>query len=484
MEIDRLTCERALEARDARFDGWFFTAVHSTKIYCRPSCPARTPLLHRVDFYSTSAAAQAAGYRACKRCRPDAVPGSPAWAPRSDVAARAIRLIADGVVEREGVVGLAARLHYSTRHIQRLLVEEVGVGSLELARAERARIARVLLETTDLPMSQVAFGAGFGSLRQFNDTIRDVFADTPSEVRRRRRPEPGSSGVVTLRLAYRRPLNVDSLFGHLVATATPGVEKWDGESLLQAVRLSYGRAFVSLRPAADYVVMRAELDDLRDLTSLVSRVRAELDLDADPVLIAEHLSRSAALQPLVRLAPGRRLPGALDPVAMTLRAVLGQHISTKAAATLAGSLARSLGEPTGREDLTYLFPTPEALTNASDELLAMPAARRATLRAVATALTSGDLDVRPGCDRDAARHQLATIRGVGPWTCGVVAMRALGDPDEPLLGDLGVRRALATLDLGEEDTQQWRPWRSYAVQYLWATSDHPVNQLPPTKETT
>jgi len=230
--------------------------------------------------------------------------------------------------------------------------------------------------------------------------------------------------------------------------------------------------------------MRAELDDLRDLTSLVSRVRAELDLDADPVLIAEHLSRSAALQPLVRLAPGRRLPGALDPVAMTLRAVLGQHISTKAAATLAGSLARSLGEPTGREDLTYLFPTPEALTNASDELLAMPAARRATLRAVATALTSGDLDVRPGCDRDAARHQLATIRGVGPWTCGVVAMRALGDPDEPLLGDLGVRRALATLDLGEEDTQQWRPWRSYAVQYLWATSDHPVNQLPPTKETT
>lgn len=398
------------------------------------------------------------------------------------MAARVMRLIRDGVVEREGVAGLASRVHYSQRHLQRLLVDEVGAGPLQLARAERIRSARVLLETTTMPMVDVAHAAGFASVRQFNDTMREMAGRTPSEIRRHHRGTLDTPGQISLRLAYREPFNVDSLFGHLIATATPGVEYWDGEWLHQGLRLQHGTAFVALRPENGYVSLRAEVDDLRDLTSLVSRVRTQLDLDADPVLIGEHLSTSPALAREVATAPGRRIPGSADPVAMTIRAVLGQQISTRAAAGLAGRLAAVLGEPTGREGITHLFPTPAVVAEAPDEVLAMPATRRATVRAVARAMAEGELDVEPGCDRDEARRVLSSVRGVGPWTCGVVAMRALADPDEPLLGDLGVRRAMGALGLTDENSTAWRPWRSYAVQYLWATSDHPVNHLPTKKE--
>ncbi len=483
MEPDQQTCERALLARDARFDGWFFTGVHSTRIYCRPSCPARTPSLLGVTFYASAATAQAGGFRACKRCLPDSVPGSPEWSPRSDVVARAVRLIHDGVVEREGVNGLARRLHYSSRHLHRLLQHELGVGPLELARAERARVARVLLETTDLPMSDVAFGSGFGSLRQFNDTIREVFAVTPSDLRKRRRPPIAQQGSISLRLAYRPPLNVPSLFGHLIATGVPGVERWDGTTFHRVVVLHHGRAIIGLTPDDGFIRLDAQLDDLRDLMSLVTRCRQLLDLDADPTQIGQDLARDELLRPLLEAAPGRRLPGAMNGEEMVLRAVLGQQVSTKSAATIAGRLAAALGVPTGRTDLPTAFPTAEAIAAAPDALLAMPVTRRNTLRAVATLLASGEMDVSPGADRAEVRRVLGQVRGIGPWTVGVVAMRGLADPDEPLLSDLGVVNAAKHLGLMNARalatrSEAWRPWRSYAVQYLWATSDHPVNSLP------
>ncbi|MEI6701000.1 MAG: AlkA N-terminal domain-containing protein, partial [Actinomycetota bacterium] len=447
MDLDQQTCERALLARDVRFDGWFFTGVHSTKIYCRPSCPARTPSLQGVTFYPSAATAQSSGYRACKRCRPDSVPGSPEWSPRSDVVARAVRLIHDGVVEREGVSGLARQLHYSSRHLHRLLRNELGVGPLELARAERSRVARVLLETTDLPMGDVAFGSGFGSLRQFNDTIREVFAVTPSDLRERRRPLISQDGSISLRLAYRPPLNVASLFGHLIATGVPGVERWDGATFHRVVVLHHGRAIIGLTPDDGFIRLDAQMDDLRDLMSLVTRCRQLLDLDADPTQIGQDLARDELLRPLLEAAPGRRLPGSINGEEMVLRAVLGQQVSTKSAATMAGKLAAALGAPTGRTDLSATFPTAEAIAAAPDALLAMPATRRNTLRAVATLLASRQLDVSPGADRSEVRRVLQQVRGIGPWTIGVVAMRGLADPDEPLLSDLGVVNAAKTLGL-------------------------------------
>ena len=483
MELDRQTCERALLARDARFDGWFFTGVHSTKIYCRPSCPARTPSLPGVTFYASAATAQAGGFRACKRCRPDAVPGSPEWSPRSDVVARAVRLIHDGVVEREGVSGLARQLHYSTRHLHRLLRSELGVGPLELARAERARVARVLLETTDLLVGDVAYASGFGSLRQFNDTIQEVFAVTPSALRTRRRPFVAQEGSISLRLAYRPPLNVASLFGHLIATGVPGVERWDGTTFHRVVALHHGLGVIGLTPEDGFIRLDAQLDDLRDLMSLVTRCRQLLDLDADPTQIGQDLSRDELLRPLIERAPGRRLPGALNGEEMVLRAVLGQQVSTKSAATMAGKLAAALGASTSRSDLPSAFPTAAAIASAPDALMAMPVTRRNTLRTVATLLASRALDVSPGADRSEVRRVLGQVRGIGPWTVGVVAMRGLADPDEPLLSDLGVINAAKHLGLTRvrelaTRSEAWRPWRSYAVQYLWATSDHPVNSLP------
>ena len=237
-DFDR--CYRAMQSRDARFDGIFYVAVASTGIYCRPSCPAMTPKRRNVEFFVTAAAAQQHGYRACKRCRPDASPGSPEWNVRADVVGRAMRLIADGLVDREGVSGLATRLNYSERQINRLLTSELGAGPLALARAQRAQTARTLIETTSMPITQIAFAAGFASVRQFNDTIREVFASTPTDLRGTRRPN-AASGTLSLRLAYRPPFHSESIFGFLGDRAVPGVEMWDGATYRRSLRLNHGK---------------------------------------------------------------------------------------------------------------------------------------------------------------------------------------------------------------------------------------------------
>ena len=494
-DVDR--CYPAVQGRDPRFDGWFYTAVLTTGIYCRPSCPATTPQRDNVRFLPSAAAAQAAGFRACKRCRPDASPGSPEWNGRADLAARAVRLVADGVVDREGVAGLARRLGYTERQVERVLVAELGAGPLALARAQRAQTARLLIETTSLPMAEVALGAGFASLRQFNDTVRAVFGAPPTALReaaRRRRMSgtpstTAAAGTLALRLPFRAPLLPDNLFGHLVATAVPGVEEWRAGEYRRVLRLPHGPAVVSLRPpdrGTTYVAARLALPDLRDLQAALSRCRRLLDLDADPVAVDEALAEDPVLTPLVTAAPGRRVPGSPDAAELAVRAVLGQQVATAAARTHAARLTRAHGEPVADPGgaLTSAFPSVEALAQLDPAALALPRSRRTALVALVRALADGSLDLAPGADRAAARATLLALPGIGPWTADVVAMRGLGDPDAFLPTDLGVRGGARRLGLPvtagalEARSVRWRPWRAYAVQHLWATGEHRVNRLP------
>jgi AraC family transcriptional regulator of adaptative response / DNA-3-methyladenine glycosylase II len=480
-------CYQVAQSRDSRFDGWFFTAVTSTGIYCRPSCPAMTPKRENVRFYPSAAAAQQAGFRACKRCRPDAAPGSPEWDGRADVVARAMRLIADGVVDRSGVPGLAAGLGYSVRQLQRMLVAEVGAGPIAIARAQRAQTARVLIETTTLSMVEIAFASGFSSVRQFNDTIRTVFATAPTDLRRRAgdasSPRDGAPGALVLRLPFRRPLCPDNLFGHLAATAVPGVEEVRGDTYRRTLRLTHGPGIVELTPATEHVVCRMMLSDLRDLTTAIARCRWLLDLDADPIAVDELLRSDPSLAPILATAEGRRVPRCVDGSELAVRAVLGQQVSTAAARTYAARIVAQCGEPLTDPygELTHLFPTPDALAEVQ---VAMPATRRSSLAALVEALRTQRLSLDPGCDRAEALSVLSTLPGFGPWTIGVIAMRALGDPDAFPAADLGIRRAAEALGLPSTPValiaraERWRPWRAYAVQYLWSASDHPINRWP------
>ena len=476
---------RAVQGQDPRFDGWFVLGVLTTGIYCRPSCPARTPRRENTRFHASAAAAQASGLRACKRCRPDASPGTPAWDGRSDLAARAARLIADGVVDREGVDGLGTRLGYSRRQVERALVAELGAGPLALARAQRAQTARTLLETTGLAITDVAFAAGFGSVRQFNDTVRKVFAGTPGQLRATRRGPATVAGTIVLRLPHRAPLWPDSLLGHLAATAVPGVEEWRDGAYRRTLRLPHGHGTVALSPAVGYVACRLALTDLRDLAPAVARCRRLLDLDADPVAVDALLAEDDVLSAWVARAPGRRVPRTVDEQELALRAVLGQQVSTAAARTHAARLVRAVGDeitdPEG--GLTHLWPTAEAVAGVDPEVLRLPQARRATVLRLARALADGEIDLDPGADRARARAQLHALPGIGPWTVETVAMRALGDPDAFLPGDLGVVVAARGLGLGEgrallARAARWAPYRAYAVQHLWAVGDHAVNHLP------
>ena len=468
---------RAVEARDPRFDGWIFAGVTSTGIYCRPSCPARTPKRENVRFYPTAAAAQEAGFRACKRCRPDAAPGSPEWDRRADLVGRAMRLIADGVVDREGVDGLGRRLGYSRRHLHRQLSAVVGAGPLALARAQRAQTARLLLETTDLPMMDVASSAGFRSVRQYNATVREVFAATPRELRACARPgEARGDDAIALRLPHRAPLDAAGIVGFLGRRAVAGVEEIVDGAYRRSLRLPHGAGIVELRAIDGEVRARFWLTDLRDLAVAVQRSRVLLDLDSDPKAVADALGSDATLGALVRAAPGRRVPGHVDGHELAIRAVLGQQVSLAGAASAAARLVAAHGEPLERPlgAVTHLFPTATALAGADPSGWPLPGARSAAIRALAGALAAGELDLDAGAEPEEAKRRLGALPGIGPWTVGYVAMRALRDPDAFLPTDLGVRHALerlgrdATPAAAERLSEAWRPYRSYAVQHLWA----------------
>ncbi|MFH8730808.1 MULTISPECIES: DNA-3-methyladenine glycosylase 2 family protein [unclassified Streptomyces] len=456
--IDEDTRYEAVRSRDARFDGEFFFAVETTGIYCRPSCPAVTPRRKNVRYYATAAAAQGSGFRACRRCRPDAVPGSADWNVRADVVGRAMRMIGDGVVDREGVAGLAVRLGYSARQVQRQLTTEVGAGPVALARAQRAHTARVLLQTTGLPITEIAFAAGFASVRQFNDTIRAVYARTPTELRAE---APATRATATaagipLRLAHRGPYQARPLFDTLAREALDGVEEMTGtpgaRTYRRTLRLPYGTGVVSVdertrsTPASraahhgGWLDARIHLTDLRDLTTAVGRLRRLFDLDSDPYAIDERLGADPRLAPLVAARPGLRAPGAADPDELAVRVLAGRE----EAARLVERYAKAVDAPCGT--LTHVFPSP-------DDLAGEPG----PVGALATALADGALRLDPGADRDDAEAALRALPGVDARTAALIRMRSLADPDVALPEEPGQ----------EPVPDTWRPWRTYAQQHLW-----------------
>ncbi|MEV0218829.1 AlkA N-terminal domain-containing protein [Streptomyces sp. NPDC050704] len=482
----------AVRSRDARFDGEFFFAVETTGIYCRPSCPAVTPKRQNVRFYPTAAAAQGSGFRACRRCRPDAAPGSAEWNVRADVVGRAMRMIGDGIVDREGVAGLALRLGYSARQVQRQLTAEVGAGPVALARAQRSHTARVLLQTTELPITEIAFAAGFASVRQFNDTIRTVYASTPSELRaaapRRgaasRRTATPSAGI-PLRLAHRGPYQATAVFDLLAAEALPGIEDVSGapgsRTYRRTLRLPYGTGIVAVeeRPlgapgqpsrvssthTGGWLDARLHLTDLRDLTTAVQRLRRLFDLDADPYAVDERLGADSRLAPLVAARPGLRSPGAADPEELAVRALVGRD----GAERLVREYGKALDAPCG--GLTHVFPESAVLAEAGEAAdaraggaLTALTGTVAALTELAAALADGRLRLDSGADRDEAEEVLLTLPGMDSRTVAVIRTRALGDPD------------VAPPDASVPDA--WRPWRSYALRHLAAAGPAPQDPVP------
>lgn len=486
---DPEACYRAASARDRRFDGVFYVAVRTTGIYCRPSCPARTPARQNMTFHPSPASAQAAGYRACKRCLPDAVPGSPAWDVRADVAGRAMRLIADGVVDREGVSGLAERLGYTPRHLTRLLAAELGAGPLALARARRAHTARALIETTDLGLAEIAFASGFASVRQFNATVREVYAATPGELRalgaRRRGERERAPGEVRLRLAVRTPFAGRALLAFLAYHLVPGVEVAGEGWYARTLDLPHGAGTVRLELTDHLVPGRTALvpatfvlEDLRDTSAALERTRRLLDADCDPVAVDTQLGEDTLVGPLVRATPGLRLPGQVDGEETAVRTVVGQQVSVTGARTVTGRIVAEHGRPvsTTVPGLTHLFPSAASVAAADPETLPMPRARGRALVGLCAAIAAGEVALDRGTDRAQVREQMLALTGIGPWTADYVAMRALAHPDVFLPTDIGVRNALVGLGVPREEVPavvaehaRWRPWRSYALMHLWNT---------------
>jgi AraC family transcriptional regulator of adaptative response / DNA-3-methyladenine glycosylase II len=478
--MDDEHCYLVASSRDGRFDGAFVTAVMSTGIYCRPSCPAMTPKRRNVRFFPTPAAAQEAGFRACKRCRPDAAPGSPDWNARADLVARAIRLIGDGVVEREGISGLSRRLGYSTRQLHRLVFAELGTGPLRLALAHRIQNARALLETTDMPITDVAWASGFGSIRQFNDRIREVYATTPTELRAQARKSwagalPARPGTIAARLSYRPPIDLPVLLDFLGQRAVPGVEEYDGSTYRRVLRLPHGPGLVSVSSEVPsiprpYVSVQLRLDDVRDYATAVARLRSLLDLDADPSAVGTCFAGDPVVGPLVLSRPGLRLPGTVDAEELAVRAILGQQVAVAGARVLARRLVQAHGEPLAEPEgqLTTAFPSMAVLCHADPGSLPLPRRRAAALLRAATDVNEGRLTLDPGTDRDEAEAKLLATPGIGPWTASYIRMRALGDPDVFLASDLAITKALGPDPV--PNAEAWKPWRSYATVHLWSSS--------------
>ena len=490
-ELDADVAYRALVARDSRFDGRVWFAVTSTGIYCRPVCPAQTPKRTNVRFFSNPAAAVSAGFRACKRCRPDSQPGSRAWDHRGDLAGRALRLIADGAVDNGGVGGLAATLHVSARHLHRTLIAEVGAGPLQLATSRRAQTARMLIDQTSMQLSDIAFAAGFSSIRQFNDITRREFGCPPSELRRALvAPIGADDPMLLLRLKFRQPYDATSVGAFLAARAVQGLEShltskssWRHQ---RVIRLPHGPAIVTVEPRDDHMLLSTHQVNLGDTAKLVSVVRRWLDLDADPGAIADVLGSDEALIPAIRERPGLRVPTTVDPWETCVRAIVGQQISVAAATTLLGRLVANHGEPISSEWLE--FPRPELLANAGSAALAnlgLTGARSRSLHALATAVATGEVPLGdvPRQDTLAA---LVKVPGIGPWTLAYIALRALGDPDAFPVTDLVLRRGAGALNLPTAPLEllrrsaAWSPWRAYAASQLWASAPHPDRARRPT----
>lgn len=476
-ELDDDVCYRACSGRESRFDGQFYLGVITTGIYCLPSCPARTPQREHCRFFPTEAAAVASGFRACKRCRPDLMPALSGRPGLQDIATQAIQLIQDGLVDEVGVAGLASRLGVTQRHLSRVLLSEVGVGARQLNRTRRAQVARMLIATTTMSLTEVAFTAGFGSVRQFNEVIRAELGCAPSQLRRAEREarfDTIAEPRMQVRLTYRKPAWWTGLQAVLAAHAIPGVEIASPGYQERVVPTPEGSSLARVRwPSEDTGEVRVNLrlTQLSATLPVISAVRRWLDLDADPVLVDSCLSSDPRLAPQVAAHPGLRVPGVTDPAEFALFVVLGQQISLTAARTVQTRLVERFGVDAGLTGRWRRI-DPRVLAEAGPvrlrEQLRLTRAKATTLHVLATELANG-LDLRPGMDPAQVRSRLLRLPGIGPWTSEFIAMRALADPDACPASDLvlarslGVKPGLEVARLAE----RWRPWRAYATMHLW-----------------
>ena len=477
MQMDEAQCYRAMLSRDRRFDGRFFTGVRTTGIYCRPICPARAPRRENPTYFPCAAAAEEAGFRPCLRCRPETAPGTAAWAGSSTTVARALRLIDDGALDAGDIDALSHRLGVSSRHLRRLFDEHLGASPISVALTRRLHFARRLLTETTLSMSEVAFGAGFSSLRRFNDAALNAWRVAPTAVRRR--DKGPARGVIELTLGYREPFDWKGLLGFLSLRAIAGIETIEGDVYRRAVRLGGAAGIVEVRPSASgsTLLLSVPIDFARDLGTIVGRTRRLFDLDADPLAIGTALGRDPLLSRLVKGRPGLRVPGAWDPFELAIRAILGQQVSVKGASTLAARLVRALGPAVETADvrLDRVFPSPERVAESDLDGVGLTSSRAATIRRLAAAISAGDIRLESASSLEDGVGAMTSIEGIGNWTAQYIAMRALGEPDAFPAGDLGIRKALARN--GEipserivlERAEAWRPWRAYVAMWLWGS---------------
>ena len=472
MQLDPDICYRALKTRDARFDGRFFVAVRSTGVYCRPICPASTPRRENCEFVACAAAAQAAGFRPCLRCRPEASPGTPAWLGSSATVSRALRLIGEGCLDQGSVGDLAERLGLGERQLRRLFLRHLGASPIAVAQNRRLLFAKKLIDETPLSMSEIAFASGFASIRRFNAAVRGAYARSPSDLRRtrRRHPEAGTR----LRLPYRAPLDWQGLLDFLALRATPGVERVADGAYMRSISIDGARGCVRVEPlrGEDCLVADVQLDGPAPLIQVAERLRRVFDLGADPAEIVGHLRRDARLAARARAVPGVRVPGAWDGFELAVRAILGQQVSVRGATTLAGRLVQRYGEKLDAGGLSHLFPEPQVLARARLATLGLPGARARAISGLARAVADGALRIDASRGLDQTVRALSALPGVGPWTAQYVAMRALREPDAFPAGDLGLRKALGNgTPMPERQLERcseaWRPWRAYAAMLLW-----------------
>jgi AraC family transcriptional regulator of adaptative response / DNA-3-methyladenine glycosylase II len=478
VELDPAHCYQALCARDARFDGRFFTGVRTTGVYCRPVCPARTPKRENVAFFACAAAAEAAGFRPCRRCRPERSPGTPAWPEVPDPVARALRLIGDGILEEGGIDDVATRVGVGARQLRRLFLTHLGVPPLAVARARRVHFARRLLDETDFPVTEVAFAAGFRSIRQFNHDVLATFGRPPTALRARGatpgRPAASEERALTMRLTYRPPLDWETMLGFIAGRCTRGVEVVEGRTYRRLVEIHGRPGVIELcdEPGKAHLVLRARLADHDGLIAVVSRARRIADLDADPLVIGSRLGADPLLRPLVRARPGLRVPGTWDPFETTIRAILGQQVSVRSASAAAARLVEAFGKPVeGFEEqgLTHSFPAPAMLADADVASIGITQAQARAIRALATAVTDGEISLGSTGSLDDLIERLRALPGIGEWTAQYVAMRACGEPDAFPAGDLGLRKAAGGVSERalRARAEEWRPWRAYAAMHLW-----------------
>ena len=483
MDLSDDACYRAFSMRDARFDGRIFGAVRTTGIYCRPVCPARTPKPENIRFYPSAAAAQAAGFRPCLRCRPETSPDLGAWNGTSNTVSRALALIEQGAMDTGDVAGLADRLGVGDRQLRRLFRQHLGASPVAVAQTRRVLLAKQLIHQTHLPMAEVALAAGFGSVRRFNETFQQLFARPPRALRRSGSQDISASdgGGTTIRLAYRAPYDWDAMLGFLTLRAIPGVEVISDGRYARTLSVGDAQGVVRVaQGAGDWLDVTLWFSKVQAWPAVIAKIRRVFDLAANPGLIAEHLSEDPELAPLLRRRPGLRAPGAWDGFELAVRAVLGQQITVVGARNIAGRITQQHGEvfetPAARQfGLTRLFPTPQALAAIDEETLPMPRARGRALTSLA-AMAASDPDLfGPRRSLQEAVARLVALPGIGEWTAQYIAMRALREPDAFPHADLGLMRALEDRD-GKRPTagellvraERWRPWRAYAASHLWA----------------